>query len=150
MKQFVYFIQRSNDGPIKIGKSKNPESRVNQLQLASVEPLRLLGVLSDEEKRIHDLFLDHRISGEWFRPHQDILNFIAKNTTIPEPLSPSGREHKNGLWRGAACNFRVSRSLYSKILQKQKEAEELTGVRIAVSAVIRAMLEQSAEEWSHR
>lgn len=41
-------------------------------------------------------------------------------------------------------NFRVNRTLYEKILERQKEAKKLTGIEPTVSAVARVMLEESA------
>ncbi len=39
---------------------------------------------------------------------------------------------------------RVSKSLYAKIVERQKEAKKLTGIEPSVSAVVRAMLEEAA------
>ena len=43
MKRSVYFIQRGEDGPIKIGVSADVAGRLRMLQAASREPLVLLG-----------------------------------------------------------------------------------------------------------
>lgn len=40
---------------------------------------------------------------------------------------------------------RVSKELYEKILKRQRTAKELTGVDSTVSAVLRSMLEEAAE-----
>lgn len=41
---------------------------------------------------------------------------------------------------------RVSKSLYAKIEERQKEAKKLTGIEPSISAVARAMLEEAAEK----
>ncbi len=41
---------------------------------------------------------------------------------------------------------RVSKVLYAKIEDRQKEAKRLTGIEPSISAVVRAMLEESAEK----
>jgi hypothetical protein len=40
---------------------------------------------------------------------------------------------------------RVDRTLYAKIEERQKEAKKLTGIEPSISAVVRAMLAESAE-----
>lgn len=73
---YVYFIQSgSKRGPIKIGKSINPEKRLKELQTGSHKELRLIAKIpcsSDThafhlEKMLHMRFKKFRINGEWFR-----------------------------------------------------------------------------------
>lgn len=67
----VYFIQRGNDGPVKIGHSKHPERRLTGLQSASPDPLRLLGTLPGgkaREAELHQKYAAFRLTGEWFKP----------------------------------------------------------------------------------
>jgi hypothetical protein len=40
---------------------------------------------------------------------------------------------------------RVSKTLYAKLEERQKEAKKLTGIEPSISAVVRAMLEEAAE-----
>jgi hypothetical protein len=40
---------------------------------------------------------------------------------------------------------RVSKSLYAKILDRQKRAKRLTGIEPSISAVVRAMIEEVAD-----
>ena len=65
----LYVIQRGNDGPIKIGFTRNLKSRLAQLQSASAEKLHVLRVykMADVEKAIHaELERASRLEGEWF------------------------------------------------------------------------------------
>lgn len=77
----VYFIQLGDDGPVKIGHSDNVKARMRTLQTAHTEKLRLLysfpGTKADEIL-LHRKFLSHKISGEWFSPHEDIMGFISR------------------------------------------------------------------------
>lgn len=77
---FVYFAQRGENGPIKIGVSGGVKARVSALQTAVAEPVRLLasieGTRRDEEE-LHFRFQAHRLKGEWFRPVPELLAHIA-------------------------------------------------------------------------
>lgn len=75
----VYFI-RSPQG-IKIGVSNNPEGRLRVLQTSHTEPLELLAFIEggkDLESEYHERFAEHRIRGEWFSPHPNILAEIER------------------------------------------------------------------------
>lgn len=41
---------------------------------------------------------------------------------------------------------RISKSLYEKVLKRQRDAKEKTGIEPKVSAVLRVMLEEAAEK----
>jgi hypothetical protein len=78
--EHLYFI-RSEGGPIKIGVSYDPARRVRDLQTSNPHPLTLLCVLQGEGHRecdYHRRFAAHRLQGEWFSPHPDILAEIAR------------------------------------------------------------------------
>lgn len=71
MGNYVYFIQRGDNGPIKIGRTGNIENRLAQLQTGSAETLRLLGSFAEvqgvTEKKFHLLLGKYRLEGEWFQ-----------------------------------------------------------------------------------
>lgn len=76
----VYFI-RSGDGPIKIGLALDVEKRLRGLQTAHHEPLSVLAVTGGgqpQEIAYHRRFAAHRLHGEWFEPHEDILAEIER------------------------------------------------------------------------
>lgn len=78
-KPHVYFIQQGDSGAIKIGCSKNPTQRLQGLQTGHSEPLRLLTCAvgsQAQERALHDRFAHLRVSGEWFRPAEDLLAYI--------------------------------------------------------------------------
>ena len=95
MSQFIYFIQAGAAGPVKIGISDNPERRLQQLQGAHHEELRLLSSVEGTvwaERRIHALLEEHRLRGEWFAPDPIVLatvdraERIISDYTQPTPL----------------------------------------------------------------
>ncbi len=45
---------------------------------------------------------------------------------------------------------RVSKSLYAKIIERQKEAKKQTGIEPTLSAVVRVMLEENAANGKRR
>lgn len=73
----VYFIQRGESGSIKIGRSTDVGARLRNLQTGSDEKLFLRKVVEENkhqsEATFHDLLKDHRLQGEWFAPHENVL-----------------------------------------------------------------------------
>lgn len=88
-RSWVYFCQRGEGGPIKIGRTRQLSSRVTALQSVCPEDVILLGQLPETditERRVHIVFNRHRIRGEWFRPAPEILELAAAG----EALYPGG------------------------------------------------------------
>ena len=76
----AYFIQ-AETGQIKIGLAKDPRERLRTLQTGSPVALRLLAFIAggyDAEQGYHARFAAHRLHGEWFAPHPDILAEITR------------------------------------------------------------------------
>jgi hypothetical protein len=93
----VYFIRCRH--AIKIGFSLMPDLRIVELQTGSPHDLKLLGWVAgntDTERSLHDQFEEHKIRGEWFRAHPDLLDFIKRSavrynpTSETKPISVSG------------------------------------------------------------
>lgn len=81
--QFVYFIGEPDDGPVKIGTTKDPIARLRKMQTGNPRRLRIEHVLvGDEsvEKLLHEFWGSHAIYAphrrakamtpgtEWFEP----------------------------------------------------------------------------------
>jgi hypothetical protein len=82
----VYLVQGGDDGPIKIGSSCVIERRLTELQIGSPLALNLRAVIPGDmgvERGLHRKFALHRLHGEWFTPHQDILDLIATGRKLP-------------------------------------------------------------------
>lgn len=80
---FVYFIQACPpDGDIKIGTSRNPETRLLSIQTHCPNDVKILGVIPGgigEEHRLHEKFKSTRKRGEWFSMSPELMEFIATN-----------------------------------------------------------------------
>ena len=77
----VYFIGNRNNNTIKIGYSNNPKRRLKELQTANADKLFLIGYINGDkslENILHNMF--ERVSHEWFKPTDSLLDFINDNT----------------------------------------------------------------------
>ncbi len=83
----IYFIQAVSGGAVKIGTtSQRVGSRLNQIQTGHPEPLQLLGWLPGGrgvESRIHAIFADERLRGEWFAATPRLTSFITHCANPP-------------------------------------------------------------------
>jgi hypothetical protein len=87
----VYFIQAER-GEIKIGYSSRPYDRLRALQTNTISELRMLKVIEGAqslEKELHERFKQHRVRGEWFNPHKELLAFIGVATIHPALAKPA-------------------------------------------------------------
>jgi len=79
-QRHIYFIG-GEDGPIKIGIAVNPSARLKELQTGHPARLSVLAtVLGPDslEGDYHVRFAEHRLEGEWFARHPDILAEIER------------------------------------------------------------------------
>ncbi len=77
----IYFAEASYENKkfIKIGFSDKPKKRLQSLQASCPMKIKLLGVrIGDrrDEKILHDAFRHCRVHGEWYHPHQDLIDTI--------------------------------------------------------------------------
>lgn len=81
---FIYFIFNEDSNAIKIGRTKNIDSRMKSLQTSSPAKLELLKSISvqgqdkaqEQELSLHKQFEDLRIAGEWFRAESGLVDYI--------------------------------------------------------------------------
>lgn len=79
--QVVYFIERPQDSKVKIGISRDVESRMAAIKASCGMDLRLLGCMNGGrtlERMLHSKFSALRVTGEWFRLEGSLKDFIAK------------------------------------------------------------------------
>lgn len=91
---FVYFIQGQDDGPIKIGFTRDVAGRLRQLQTGHHDRLRVLRSMRGDkalEAWLHRRFAAHRLTGEWFTPHRDLLRYIIDNTLADDERARASR-----------------------------------------------------------
>jgi hypothetical protein len=78
----VYFIQIGIDGPVKIGRTRNPKQRLEALQTGHYETLALIRVIDggkEEELWFHREFQDFHIRNEWFKFHDNMMVLVPTN-----------------------------------------------------------------------
>lgn len=82
-KGFIYLIKDEINNTLKIGFSKNPKSRLNQLQIATSNKLNLLYTIKnqtqEDEKSLHDYFSCLKINSEWFVNDNSIIKYFKEN-----------------------------------------------------------------------
>jgi hypothetical protein len=86
-KRYVYIIGQLDDGPVKIGITAHIKRRLYALQHAHPYKLVVLAKYlaeDSEETKLHELFKQYRLSGEWFERSPAIKEFIiAVRSRIP-------------------------------------------------------------------
>jgi len=96
----TYFIQAVGGGPIKIGVSVDPESRLRGIQTGCPYRLQLLATLpGNKEAELHSLFSGLRMNGEWFKDDEKIKKWIQRNTLISDRTKISRKKSENP-WAG--------------------------------------------------
>jgi hypothetical protein len=100
-KYYVYLISHKN-GLTKIGRSKNPSIREKTLQ-AEDPMLKMIFTIEAElhiESRLHDIFCDKRVRGEWFdldeRSIDWIIFFLSKGQVLYSKTIESEGQITNG------------------------------------------------------
>jgi hypothetical protein len=103
----VYFMQKGDDGPIKIGITKRIRHRLGVIQVDNPCLIYLLAIFPGgrtEELSLHKRFSEFNIVGEWFEPCEELLEFIKqypeiKLTSIDfQSKRKRGKENHN--WKG--------------------------------------------------
>lgn len=72
----IYFVQRGDDGPVKIGFTNDIRKRLRGLQTGHDARLFLRRAFDGsemDERKLHARFAGSRLQGEWFAPTTDIL-----------------------------------------------------------------------------
>lgn len=85
----VYFMKSQATGLIKIGRTCSLGSRLNSIKQASGSEVDLLGSFAGgnrEEKVVHGMFSHLRVIGEWFRPDQELTDYIRSHSDSVDDL----------------------------------------------------------------
>ena len=78
---YIYFIIDANKQYIKIGKARNPQIRLAQIQVDCPLDLELLGYIlawQEPEKAIQWKFESLNVRGEWFKYDSLIIDFLLE------------------------------------------------------------------------
>lgn len=108
----TYVLQMDGPGAlIKIGRTKNPKSRLATLRTGLPWPCRVVALVgSDVERDLHQLLKEHRAQGEWFHPSEKLRNWLVtaaeegrlvKQSVVDQAyinavIKPRIREYLNG------------------------------------------------------
>ena len=110
----VYLITSPEEGLCKIGYSKDPESRLSDLQKTSKFPLVLSGCFfgnMDYEKDLHEKFKSLRIKGEWFKIDSGIDSLFLNSLVETIVFEETG----GGFYKIKNTNYFVSKALFLKL-----------------------------------
>lgn len=103
---YVYFILAPQSDCVKIGRAKNPETRLKALQTASPDELELLLMLPHsppfEEHQLHKRFDKYRTQGEWFEYCGELKRFVGQKiknpaATVADDAALCRRSEHNGI-----------------------------------------------------
>lgn len=86
---YIYFVEEVGRQAIKIGRSEDPFRRLGGLGTANPRPLRLLFLIQclstahavSLEQKLHKVYAEYKIHGEWFKRSQELQVFIDKHVT---------------------------------------------------------------------
>ena len=80
----IYFIGNVELGAVKIGKSIDPQKRLDDLQTGNSRNLVLYGVIDNVtpelENTLHKILSDIRLKGEWFKLTDKLIQFMVSKT----------------------------------------------------------------------
>lgn len=91
----IYFMQAVDGGPIKIGLSGDPASRLRAVQTTSPVELELLAEIPgsvEMERKFHDWFAPGRLHGEWFSEETPALAELIELIIAPDLTEPGVAE----------------------------------------------------------
>ena len=77
--RLYYFIRSRGLGDIKIGRTNNLIRRFDHLRHAMSRGADLIACYPGDpghEAELHADFKRHRLNGEWFAPHEDLLDYL--------------------------------------------------------------------------
>ncbi len=90
---YVYFLRPVGGGPVKIGWSKQPGSRLAVYLSWSPAPLEIVATVEADrttEARLHREFDHLRMHHEWFEPAESLLRMLAHVAHTGEIPSEAG------------------------------------------------------------
>ena len=102
MGERVYFIRSKQSGLIKIGTSRWPRRRFQEIKLATGQDVDLLGTIPgsrDVEAELHEKFASTRVTGEWFSESDELMNYINQHAELHSADEPSPRRRTAGVGR---------------------------------------------------
>lgn len=127
----VYFIKTSDNAQlVKVGKARDVNKRIRELQTGSSVGLEVMGVVpcsTDKEalaieKLIHENFYNLRVRGEWFRNSAILRNFIEGCVEkSPEKVGRALEKNKRAIKKKGSSfvNLPTGHRIHRHVLYKQ-------------------------------
>lgn len=84
----IYFAQRPGGGPVRTGILTGPATPSDDCRTGLDPSFRILAVIeggAEEWRTLLHCFSHLKIGGDWLRPAPDLLDFIAREGTCPNP-----------------------------------------------------------------
>jgi len=133
----VYFIRIGDWGPIKIGITYSIEKRLNELQVGSPWPLRLLGAVRgsrDNERYLHEKFSHMRMEREWFQASDELLEEIAVilAPNFSWPVIKANAIDRAIELAGSQCELSTAIGISQPLISKARTTGKI-GPRLAVA-----------------
>jgi hypothetical protein len=98
LSSFLYIISEGSDGPVKVGRSRNPGARMCELQTGNARKLRLVARYElthddacEAERILHEELAAWAMAGEWFQLDE---KFMIEY--VPDFFRSIGLEPANG------------------------------------------------------
>ena len=95
---YLYIMQSSGNGHLKIGRAKDPKARVAQLQTGNSEEIKLIASYEGwgwRELDLHTLLAPYRLKGEWF----SLQGIDSLPDDVYGELSLEDIEGENSWWK---------------------------------------------------
>jgi hypothetical protein len=147
----VYFIRVGEKGPVKIGSTAGSvERRLAALQTAHHQKLTIIRVMehcgSEQEGRLHGLYRDRRIKGEWFHFHWTMMRIseraiLVEKTAKQKRLANRKPEPRGGWTAGVKAAIKTLEESYAEAyLLAGWDAEEDEERRTQFESVVESAL----------
>lgn len=84
---YIYFVKEKMNGTVKIGKTKNPHTRLRLFEVKLPFEIEILNKVKVKDRhkaedKLHGHFEDKNKNGEWFELEEDVKESI-RNNDIP-------------------------------------------------------------------
>lgn len=96
----IYFIRDEASGHLKIGYAVDPWRRLSKIQSDTPARVDIVAIEDggvDREAELHLQFSHARSRGEWFRPADDLVAYVA---LLGPPQKPSPNARSRAFWGG--------------------------------------------------
>lgn len=119
----IYFLLSGCQRYVKIGHSRDPEKRAQQLQVGSPTQTLLLGEIKGtylDEQLLHRSFNDLRVEGEWFEVRGRLLAYLEYLSFVAPRYPADVSSQKSSEIRSACWDVLPHHVLDEMVLHPEK------------------------------